>query len=253
MKAYYVIACVCTLIGCVTKKYGQVTCFHFNKFSITSLAGFTQPWSPPSGVWKPLRSGCPGFMKLLWPGLCWQAPAKHQELDFQGCKLHCRWPIIYKAYQFQLSVSLCFLRFFIIITLQSHHSITPMSLHPNVVQWVSCWTRSLLQRKHTRPISSRLVVLSFQGFCLRTLEQETSASHVHKHSCERANAKKKKKHTKKGLLMYFIVEAHWHQLTTLYIQTRRWCIRGRPDNNMFSKHVGFAWDQLRGINLHLLC
>lgn len=197
MKAYYVTACVCTLIGCIIEKYRQVTGFHFNKFSIASLAGFTQSWWPPKGIWKPLRSSCSGVIKLLRPVMSWLAPAMHQELDFQGCKLRCRWPINNYPYRFQLSMSFCFVRcFFFTITLQSHHFITPMSLRPSVVQWISCWTRALLQHKHTRPVSSRLAVPSFQVFCLRTLEQERPARFTCTNTAGGARVQKKKKEKK---------------------------------------------------------
>lgn len=153
MKAYCVTACVCTLIGCITEKYRQVTGFHFNKFSITSLAGFTQSWSPPSGIWKPLRWSCSGVIKLLRPVMSWLAPAMHQELDFQGCKLRCRWPVINNPSRFQLAMSLCFVGvFFITITLQSHHFITPVLFNGFPVELgLSCNTNTHDPSHHDSP------------------------------------------------------------------------------------------------------
>lgn len=205
MKAYCVTACVCTLIGCITEKYRQVTGFHFNKFSITSLAGFTQSWSPPSGIWKPLRWSCSGVIKLFRPVMSWLAPAMHQELDFQGCKLRCRWPVINNPSRFQLALSLCFVGVFFLLLLHYNPTISPpqccsMAFLLNSVPPAT-------QTHTTHLITTRRS--DFSSFLSsHTRTRETSAIHVHKHSWElgaRACKKKKKKKTKEKKKVYWCI------------------------------------------------
>lgn len=121
----------------------------------------------------------------------------HQELDFQGCKLRCRWPVINNPSRFQLALSLCFVVVFFLLLL--HYNPTISSPQCCSMAFLLNSVSPATQTHATHLITTRRS--DFSSFLSsHTRTRETSAIHVHKHSWElgaRACKKKKKKKKKR--------------------------------------------------------